>query len=90
MSGKHDITKLPKWAQIHIALLEERVKRAESTLPWTKPGMEWFTLFWPDPQNRKAIERKEFKLFICSDHGTHPVASIGPKDFVFVGRGAEV
>lgn len=81
------IVRLPKWAQRHIAELEERVQRAEQTIPWTEPGMEWYTLFRPDPQNRKAMERKTFMLFTCSEGGTHPVCDIGPRDFVFVGRG---
>ena len=81
------LVRLPKWAQRHIAELEDRVRRAEQTIPWTEPGMEWFTLFRPDPQNRKAMERKTFMLFTCSEGGTHPVCDIGPRDFVFVGRG---
>lgn len=81
------LVRLPKWAQRHIAEMEERVRRAEQTIPWTEPGMEWFTLFRPDPQNRKAMERKTFMLFTCSEGGTHPVCDIGPRDFVFVGRG---
>jgi len=78
---------LPKWAQRHITSLEERVSRAEKTIPWTEPGMEWFTLFYPDPQNRKALERMPFMLFTCSATGTNAVCDIGPQDFVFVGRG---
>jgi hypothetical protein len=82
----HDINSLPKWAQKHIAALEERVKRAEQTIPWTKPGMEWFTVLHPDtrPKEDKGKHRKLF--FLCEDYA-HAVCSIGPMDCVFVGRG---
>lgn len=77
-------TKLPQWAQRYIAELEERALRAEATLPWTEPGMEWFTLFWPGPEHRhRAPER----LFTCQSTGTLCVCTLGPDDWVFVGRG---
>lgn len=81
------LVRLPKWAQQYIARLHDRVRTAEATIPWTEPGMEWLTLFRPDPQNRQAMERKPFMLFTCSEGGTHPVCDIGSRDFVFVGRG---
>lgn len=80
----HRRVRLPLWAQKEMQSLEERVKLAEATLPWTEPGMEWFTLFHPRfaPANR-APE----KIFTCSSSGTHAVCSLGPEDCVFVGRG---
>ena len=45
---KHNVKNLPRWAQGLIRKLEEQVRLAEATIPWTKPGMEWFTLFHPD------------------------------------------
>ena len=73
------IERLPKWAQQHIRELESRVHRVEATLPWTEPGMQWFTLLKDsEPQT----------LFLCDRDGTHPVASIGRGDRVFVGRAA--
>lgn len=78
---KHNIETLPKWAQRHIAELEARVKTAEATIPWTAPGMEWFTLFWPGPH------RAPQRLFTCDEGGTNSVCSLGPNDWVFVGRG---
>lgn len=80
----HDTTKLPKWAQDRIHELEARVERAEKTIPWTNPGMEWFTLFSPAS---RELPRSRFTLFTCSEHGTHPVCYIGAHDSVFVGRG---
>lgn len=80
---KHNTSKLPKWAQQHIQDLEERVTRAEATIPWTKPGMEWFTLFHPDT----STPRESFMLFTCSKAGTRPLCTIGPQDTVFIGRG---
>ena len=63
---------------------EARVKRAEATIPWTSPGMEWFTLFWPGPEPKARAPQK---LFTCGDGGTHCVCTLGPEDYVFVGRG---
>lgn len=83
--GEHDISKLPKWAQAHIRGLEERVSRAEKTIPWTEPGMEWFTLFAPIDGYKRAPQR----LFICTDHGTRCVCTLGENDSIFVGRGKE-
>jgi len=74
------IAKLPKWAQRHIAALEIRVNLAEATIPWTKPGMEWTTLFAaPFATPPKA-------LFTCSESGTLQVCSLGENDRVFIGR----
>lgn len=71
------IFRLPKWAQRHIRELQERVERAETTLPWSEPGMQWFTLLKDsEPQT----------LFLCDAGGTHPIATIGKGDRVFVGR----
>lgn len=85
VSGTIDqIVRLPKWAQRRIAELEERVKRAEATTPWTAPGMEWFTLFWPGPEPRYRAPQN---LFTCGNGGTHCVCTLGPDDYVFVGRG---
>jgi len=84
MTTVRDITKLPKWAQNHIRALEERVQRAEATMPWTAPGMEWFTLFWPGPEPR---HRAPQHLFTCSADGTSLVCTLGPADWIFVGRG---
>ena len=78
------LVRLPKWAQRRIAELEERVKRAEATIQWTAPGMEWFTLFWPGPEPKARAPQK---LFTCGDGGTHCVCTLGPEDYVFVGRG---
>lgn len=79
------LDKLPLWAQRHIAALEGRVLRAEKTIPWTEPGMEWFTLFHPKAAQNRAPET----LFVCSSVGTHAVCSLGPNDFFFVGRGKQ-
>ncbi len=80
----HNVDGLPKWAQRRISELEERVKRAESTLPWTKPGMEWFTLFWPGPEPKARVPQR---LFTCGEGGTHCVCTLGPQDWIFIGRG---
>jgi hypothetical protein len=78
------LVRLPKWAQRRIAELEDRVKRAEATLPWTKPGMEWFTLFWPGPEPKSRAPQS---LFTCGTGGTCRVCTLGPEDWVFIGRG---
>ena len=80
----HSLVRLPKWAQEHIRKLEARVDRAEKTIPWTAPGMEWFTLFWPGPDPRY---RAPESLFTCDKGGTHMVCTLGPTDWVFIGRG---
>ena len=66
---KHDITKLPLWARVHIASLEQRIERVEQTLPWHEPGMEWFTLM--HPRYRQAGDTAHHKLFTCDESGTH-------------------
>jgi hypothetical protein len=78
------LVRLPKWAQRRIAELEDRVKRVEATIPWTKPGMEWFTLFWPGPEPKYRAPQS---LFTCGTGGTSCVCTLGPEDWVFVGRG---
>ena len=82
---KHDIAKLPLWARVHIATLEQRIERVEQTLPWHEPGMEWFTII--HPRFRQAGDMTHRKLFTCDEGGTHCVCSIGPLDTVFVGLG---
>jgi len=81
-----DITKLPRWAQELIAGLQARVDDVEKTLPWTEPGMEWFTLFWPGPRPESKTRAPQ-RLFTCSKEGTLLICTLGPKDWVFVGRG---
>lgn len=79
---KHDIKTLPKWAQKQFTEMEERIKRAESTLPWTKPGMEWFTIV-----GNKYQPPEFLRLFSLHESGAHCICSIGPKDVLFIGRG---
>lgn len=80
------IERLPKWAQQYITGLGERVRRAEATIPWTEPGMEWFTILHP---NTRAAEDKgkHRKLFFLGEDYAHAVCVVGPMDCVFVGRG---
>ena len=81
------LVRLPKWAQKHIEELETRVRRAEQTIPWTEPGMEWFTVL--HPATRAAEDKgKHRKIFMLGEDYAHPVCSIGPLDCVFVGRKA--
>lgn len=82
---EHDVEKLPKWAQNYIAELTNRVDSAEKTIPWTDPGMTWFTLFAPID----GCKRAPVRLYVCSDHGTRCVCALGENDFIFVGRGKE-
>lgn len=84
MKPLRNVCKLPKWAQSHIKELERRVAHAEATLPWTQPGMKWFTLFTPGTQQ---VDREPINIFTCSDRGTHLICTLNKKDFVFVGRG---
>jgi len=89
-ASKHKATRQrDNWKARALALmkanteLEERVKRAEATIPWTAPGMEWFTLFWPGPDPK---DRAPQKLHTCGEGGTHCVCTLGSEDYVFVGR----
>lgn len=61
-------------------MLEDRVRTAEATIPWTEPGMEWFTIL-------KDSEPET--LFLCDGGGTHAIATIGKGDRVFVGRASK-
>lgn len=79
------IKTLPLWAQRYVTLLENRVKRAEATIKWTEPGMEWFTII--HPTTRKKGDDRYVKLFVLNEDHPHCVCSIGPLDTVFVGRG---
>ena len=80
------LKKLPKWAQSHIAELEKKVERAERTLPWSKPGMEWFTVLHPDTR-APSDSGKYRKLFLLGEDHANAVCSVGPRDCVFIGRG---
>ena len=71
------IENLPKWAREYIEELRQRIERAEATIPWTKPGMEWFTLL---------KDAEDETLFLCDKNGTRAIATIGSGDVVFVGR----
>ena len=80
------LARLPKWAQMHIADLELKIEgaadvvtRLENMMPWTEPGMEWFTL-WSHPH-------PEYTIFTCSEAGTRPLTTIGERDRIFIGRG---
>lgn len=79
MSAPNDtrLARLPLWARQYIDHLQQRVRRAEETIPWTQPGMEWFTLL-------KDSDHET--LFLCDRNGTRAIASIGRGDIVFVGR----
>jgi hypothetical protein len=82
------IKTLPKWAADHIEDLKLRVRRAEQTIPWTQPGMEWFTII---PANHRVKgDDRHVKLFILNEDSANCVCSIGPLDTVFVGRGKAV
>ena len=83
---REKISKLPQWAQRYIQTLEDRVASAEKIMPWTEPGMEWFTLFWPGAQKK---DRAPVKLFTCSSEGTQCVCTLGPQDWLFVGIGKQ-
>jgi hypothetical protein len=84
---KQHLASLPKWAQARIKELEDKLSHAEQTLPWTKPGMQWFTILHPDSR-AVADKGKSRKLFMLGEDHAHCICSIGPKDSVFVGRGA--
>ena len=86
MKQKHDIKKLPKWAQKRLTELEDRARRAEATLPWAKPRMQWFTILHPDSRP-KHLRGEHRTLFMLDKDSAHPVCSIGAEDCVFVGRG---
>lgn len=79
--SKEQIEKLPKWARLHIDRLTYRAEHAELTLPWSAPGMEWFTLF--------RGEHDEMRIFTCDKEGTHPLFYLGRHDKLFVGRISE-
>lgn len=91
MPTEKQLASLPKWAQRHIEYLkmeaaDEARKRAriEQMIPWTEPGMDWFTLFVPPHR-----QDKEVKIFTCSDGGTNHLCTLGRRDFLFIGRSKE-
>lgn len=77
MTADPRVAKLPQWAQHLIAALEERARRAEATLPWTEPGMEWSTIVGHDAETR---------LFTLDRDGAHQVCVLYKGDRLFVGR----
>lgn len=77
--------KLPRYARNEIVSLrseieslKETIVRLESTLPWTKNGMEWFTLF--------SHLHEPLRIFTCNNEGTRLLCSLGENDRLFVGR----
>jgi hypothetical protein len=85
------LASLPQWAQRHIEKLESNVaeaarktERIEEMLPWTKPDMDWFTIFRPPHR-----ADREINIFTCDEAGTVRLCTLGRHDFLFVGRSKE-
>ena len=88
---KKQLSSLPKWAQSYIEKLEAKVtisvaklERAQEMMRWTKPGMDWFTLFAPPHRSDSEIT-----VFTCDEGGTVKLCTLGRRDYLFVGRSME-
>lgn len=85
--SKHDITRLPKWAQRQMAALEQRAKRAEDECARMEQAhavlhdRQWFVINGQTPQER--FPRKLW--FLDQDHPL-PVCSLSEGDVMLVGR----
>lgn len=88
---KARVEKLPAWAQAHIADLEAKIeaeraktRQVEKMLPWVQPGMNWLTLLYPG-----QFRRDPLNLHTCDRSGTRLFVSIGPDDWLFLGRDSD-
>lgn len=82
MKPTRNISTLPKWAQKRISDLEAKIENMEQLMPWVATQNHWLMLYHPQRSNRE----KSFTLFELHENQANPVCSIGPKDFLFVGR----
>lgn len=80
------IARLPRDIRRYIQLLRQREQTLTQLLPWAHRQAEWFTLFHPDTRTPGHTDQQPIRLFTCSAEGTRCIASIGPRDLVFVGR----
>jgi len=78
---------LPKWAQNYIDDLiceamqqTKHAERIEAMLPWTKDGMDWFTIFRPPHRADEKIN-----IFTRDKSGTIRLCALGKQDFLFIG-----
>lgn len=85
------LASLPKWARYHIERLKlentiaiAKLERTQQMVPWTRPDMDWFTLFSPP---HRADE--EINIFTCDKGGTVRLCTLGRRDFLFIGRSNE-
>jgi hypothetical protein len=85
------LSSLPKWAQRYIGTLKNDAsrerserERIEEMMPWTKPDMNWWTLF--NPPHRAD---KEINIFTCDEGGTVRLCTLGRRDYLFIGRSKE-
>jgi hypothetical protein len=84
MKAKNNISKLPKWAQVKISLLEFKVAEINGKLKQTEsahhlltnPSMEWFTIGICTPEKRNLY-------FLDKDHPNH-VATVGAGSFILI------
>jgi hypothetical protein len=85
------LVSLPKWAQRYVETLKNEAHLAnarrssvEEMMPWTKPDMNWWTLFCPPHR-----QDREINIFTCDESGTVKLCTLGRRDYLFVGRSKE-
>jgi hypothetical protein len=83
----HDISKLPKWAQVHIAKVENERGSALRALEFTRQahtvlqGRKWFTIPGPPAPN----EKPRHPWWSNHEH-PFPACSLSHGDVLLIGR----
>ena len=89
--AKHDMSRLPKWAQALIVdanCKRQRAEREAMTLRQAHGilnGRDWFCLNGADSARGEDVRR----LWLLDRDQPHCICALGPDDTLLVGRGAK-
>jgi len=89
--AKHDLTKLPKWAQEFIDNKDAEILKLASELDRLRQAHAvlhdyagWFTIHGPPPG--AITEDGTYQLFFLSSGGAHGACSLKTGDVLLIGR----